>query len=109
MKSKPVQIFKVYQKKDEPSYGSGQTETFYMKIIQSDHKHFSAILEPSELKKAFSFIVDTELSGWLFTSYYVEIDDVFYQTGKININESTFYLTFYFSDKFTQNPFNIKW
>jgi hypothetical protein len=109
MKSKPVQIFKVYQKKNEPSYGTGQTETFYMKVIQLDNKYFSAILDPSELKRAFNFIVDTELSGWLFTSYYVEIDDVFYQTGKIYIDESIFSLTFHFSDKFTQNPFNIKW
>jgi hypothetical protein len=109
MKNKAIQIFKVYQKNNQPSFGTGQSETFYMKVINLDDKYFSAILDSPELERVLNFIGDIHLSEWSFTCFYIEVDGVFYQTEEIHIDKSLNNLNFYYFDKFNQNPFNVKW
>jgi hypothetical protein len=109
MKNKSVQIFKVYQKNRQSSFGTGQSETFYMKVINLDHQYFSAVLDLSELSKAANFVANTQLLGWLFTCYFVEVDGVFYQTEDIRIDKGICVLSFHYFDKLTETPFNVKW
>jgi hypothetical protein len=109
MKTQAVQIFKVYQKNDQPSIGTGQSETFYMKVINLRDNYFSAILDHPELERASRFIEDTDLVGWSFASYFVEVEGRYYETMGIKTDHSINNLQFQYSNQLDEDPFDVKW